>query len=129
MRSCPPCGTRLSEEVRICPRCRPAAVSSPKQDRTRAPAWELAVVLGLIALALANHLLAMKLVPAVVSALMLLGLLFRTGWAFWWTVLATLLGIPLSFYSFQEPGPIAVAIACNLLIAGLLISCKVREAY
>jgi len=86
-------------------------------------------VLGLIALAIASNLLAKMIVPAGVASLMLLGLLFRTGWAFWFALVASLLGIPLSFYSFEDPVRIAIAIGGNLLIAGLLISSKVRGVY
>jgi predicted signal transduction protein with EAL and GGDEF domain len=36
----------------------------------------------------------------------------------------------VSFFSFQgQPGAIAIAVSINLLVVGLLISCKVRDAY
>ncbi len=102
---------------------------APRQDLTRAPAWELAVVLCLLALAIGSNLLEKKFIPSAVAGLMLLGLLFRTGWAFGFTVFLSLLGIPLSFFSFEDAIRIAMAIGINLLIAGLLISSKVRGVY
>ena len=129
MRSCPRCGFRIPEEVRACPRCASAPRPIPRQNLTKAPAWELAVVLVFIALAIGTNLLAKQFVSAGVAALIVLGLLFRTGWAFWFAVVASLLGIPLSFYVFENPASIAITIGSDLLIAGLLISSKVRGAY
>ena len=130
MRSCPKCGMRIPETEPGCPRCRNERAPLRIPTATKAPPWELWAAMGFVGLGIAGNVLAMKILPAVLGATIVIGLLLRKGWALWWSVIGGLLGAVFGFFAFQgQPALIAVAVAVNLLVVGLLISCKVRDAY
>ncbi len=148
LRRCPSCGFHSPASSLRCGRC---AVWLPAElvGRTGAPpvsarsegeikyavAWELWIVIPILALSVIANVLAMQVLPAAIGGLMVTGLFLRRAWA-WWVVVvlggigAVLFVVALQISTHPDAAPYLLgAAAVNIIVIGLLISCRVRNAY
>ena len=151
MRPCPKCESAIPEDAAFCRYCRstlnhsvaeaqPATKfsTSPSESPYSRPrgarsapvgAWELWVVVALQVLVIGTQLKYGKVVPAVVGLLILLGLVRRSTLT-WWivTFCNALAGVGYLIIAEGETRNFVIA-GLNFLVAGLLVSCKLRGAY
>lgn len=146
-KACPFCAETIPGKAAVCPHCRsslragggPPIARRPMREAPSAPvAWEVWIVIALIGLGLLGNLVNGNVPGIVVGALMFIGLLGRTGWGWWLTViLSSLAGIGVIGLATMADGPemegarmiLVFAGILTLGQAGLLILCRARGAY
>ena len=149
---CPQCDSSIEESSVMCRYCRSrvavlpppaaaAATAGPSKapppfevidmpaERTGRP-WEVWLVIGIIALNLVGNLTQGRFGGLVVGALIIAGLFKQSTGAWWFVTLVNILAAIVCFLFVSERGAemLINGVSC-LIVAGLMISCRVRGAY
>jgi hypothetical protein len=158
---CVSCGTRGKPGAMRCPECdalfplpgspmlrqghpvppakKPADVTNPYEIPVPKLAWEVYVILLVLALSVIGSLIQGSWFTLGVSSIMFVGLFKREEWGWWMTFILAMLEMGLCFlllfFMMGVQGGEAlrtflyVVVACDLVILILLIVCRVRGAY